>query len=46
LYSFFYKREGGALNKGRMVGALVSFVCVLASSGVFFWNFYKNTWGK
>ncbi len=35
LYSLFYKKKGGALNKLRMAGAIVCFVSLLASSGVF-----------
>lgn len=46
LYSLFYKKEGGALNKLRMVGALIGLVSLVASTGVFAWNFYKNFWGK
>lgn len=46
LYATFYKRPGGALNKGRMAGAIICFFSLLTSTAYFGWNFYKNYWGK
>ena len=42
LYSFFYKKDKGALNKGRIAGALICVLAMLVNSGIFFTNFVKS----
>ena len=42
LYGIFYKKQGGALNKVRMVGALLCLAALLANTGIFSVNFFKS----
>ena len=46
LYSIFYKKKGGALNKGRIAGVAITYIGFLGAIGVFTVNFYKNYWTK
>ena len=38
----FYKKKGGALNPGRIVGVIVSYLGLLGAIGVFGVNFWQN----
>jgi hypothetical protein len=42
LYSTFYKKKGGALNKGRIAGVAISYIGLLGVIGVFGYNFWKG----
>ena len=42
IYSIFYKKTGGAWNKGRILGVVISMIAILANSGIFFKNIYKS----
>lgn len=42
IYSFFYKKEKGALNKGRILGSILSLLAIFVNSGIFFTNFFKS----
>jgi hypothetical protein len=42
IYSTFYKKKGGALNPGRIVGVIVSYIGLLGAIGVFGVNFWQN----
>ena len=42
LYSFSYKKKKGALNKGRILGVVLSMSAIWINCGIFFYNFWKN----
>jgi hypothetical protein len=46
IYSTFYKKKGGALNPGRIVGVIISYLGLLGAIGVFGVNFWKNYLNK
>lgn len=38
----FYKKKGGALNPGRIIGVVISYISLLGAIGVFGVNFWKS----
>lgn len=42
MYSMFYKKNGGAWNKGRIIGVVICMLSIIGNAAIFFKNLYKG----
>ena len=42
MYSYFYKKKGGAFNKGRMAGMMIATLVCFVNTGIFLTKLYKQ----